>query len=142
VKVGQTVRIINLDYFDSENDQKRSKKFIGMEGVIKDIYLGVNKIEIDGTVYNFDGRELELAEKISLVKADFVFVSWQKAGKSVYNTKEGDPLFVGDFHHGTSFKGEIELTSEEALRVTEAAAKGVTPVFDLRLIQDDKKSKK
>jgi len=132
MKKGQKIRVKSLEFYEGEDD-KRPKSILGKEGFIKDIYLGIFTIDIDGKEYKADGREIEIAETIRKQKAEFVFVSWQKNGKSVYNTKEGDPLFIGDFHHGTAFKGMIELTDEEILRINEAYAKGIVPVFDLRV---------
>ena len=140
MKIGQRVTVKNLDFMDSEDSLKRPKSLIGKEGTISDVYLGVFKVDVDGKIISFDGRELQLDEHVTVVKAEWVFVSWQKNGKSVYNTKEGDPLFIGDFHHGTGFKGEIELTDEEIFRINEAAKKGIAPVFDLRIEKGEKRS--
>ena len=66
-------------------------------------------------------------------------MSWQKDGKSVYGTEEELKLFTGDFRRGTHFKGTIELDEEEVERIKEAEDKGIKPVFDLYIIEGDRR---
>jgi len=142
MKVGHAVRITNLSYFNDPNAKKRNKSLVGKEGKIVSITLGIFKVQFDnGEVDFFDGRELEFAEKLEPRNIDLVFVSWQKDGKSVYDTEEGDKLFIGDFHHGTVFKGTLELDEEEASRVKQAWKMGIHPVFDIRIRDDEDKRK-
>ncbi len=145
MKVGHRVKIINLDYYIDRQTReavKRPKKYIGMEGIIKDIYMGVFKIELeDGTVDYFDGREIEFAGRLKERKARWVFVSWQKHGKSVYDSEEGEQLFVGDLRRGVEFTGSIELDDEEVQRIQDAAKKGIRPVFDLFIFEGEEKRK-
>lgn len=135
MKVGNRVKIKNLDYFrDSITKEviKRDKKLIGTEGYIRDINLGIFKVEFDdGIVEYFDGRELELAERLKTVDVDMSFVSWQKNGKSIYGTEAEEKYFVGDFRRGCVFKGTIELDDEEITRMKEAEAEGIRAVFDV-----------
>ncbi len=135
MKVGNRVRVKNLDYFlDSITKEvvKRDKKLIGMEGHIRDINLGVFKVEFDdGKIEYFDGRELELAERLKVVDVDMSFVSWQKGGKSIYGTEAEERYFVGDFRRGCVFKGTIELDDEEIERMKEAEKEGIRAVFDV-----------
>lgn len=145
MKVGHRVKIINLDYYidrQTKEQVKRPKKYIGMEGIIKDIYMGVFKVELDdGTIDYFDGREIEFAGRLKERKVRWVFVSWQKHGKSVYDSDEGQQLFVGDLRRGIEFVGTIELDDEEVQRIQEAAKKGIRPVFDLLIFEGEEKRK-
>ena len=146
MKVGNKVKIRNTDFFkDSESGKpiKRSKKLIGTEGEIIDINLGIFKVEFDdGEIEYFDGREIDICERLKSIRADFAFVTWQKDGKSVYDTKEGESFFVGDFHRGTRFKGTIELDNEELKRVEEAEEKGIKPSFDLFVMEGDRRKRR
>lgn len=135
MKVGNRVKIKNLDYFRNSITKeiiKRDKKLIGTEGYIRDINLGIFKVEFDdGQVEYFDGRELELAERLKVVDVDMSFVSWQKGGKSIYGTEAEEKYFVGDFRRGCVFKGTIELDDEEIERMKDAEAEGIRAVFDV-----------
>jgi len=135
MKVGNRVKVKNLDFFtDSITKEvvKRDKKLVGAEGHIKDINLGIFKVEFDdGKVEYFDGRELELAERLKVVDVDMSFVSWQKGGKSIYGTEAEERYFVGDFKRGCIFKGTIELDDEEIERMKEAETEGIRAVFDV-----------
>ncbi|MBP7792504.1 MAG: hypothetical protein KA120_05515 [Candidatus Goldbacteria bacterium] len=135
MKIGNRVRVKNLDYFrDSVTQEvvKRDKKLIETEGYIRDINLGIFKVEFDdGKVEYFDGRELELAEKLKIVDIDMSFVSWQKGGKSIYGTEAEERYFVGDFRRGCVFKGTIELDDEEIERMKSAEKEGIRAVFDV-----------
>jgi len=139
MKEGHRVTVTSLDFFKSNVPEARSRKLLGKQGIVKDIYLGLFRVEIDGEIYNFDGRELEPADKLLKKKVDLCFVSWQKNGKSVYGTKDEPWLFDGDFHRGVSFKASIELTEEEILRIQKAAEKEIYPVFDLKIIKNDRR---
>jgi hypothetical protein len=140
MKVGNRVKIINLDYWrDSETNEpiKRNKKLVNSEGNIVDINLGIFKVEFeDGEVEYFDGRELMLAETLKTVEVNLSFVSWQKNGKSIYGTEDETKFFVGDFRRGSVFKGTIELDAEEIQRVKEGEKEGIRAVFDI-FIKDD-----
>jgi len=135
MKIGNRVRVKNLDYFRDSITQevvKRDKKLIETEGNIRDINLGIFKVEFDdGKVEYFDGRELELAEKLKIVDIDMSFVSWQKGGKSIYGTEAEERYFVGDFRRGCVFKGTIELDDEEIERMKSAEKEGIRAVFDV-----------
>jgi hypothetical protein len=135
MKIGNRVRVKNLDYFSDSITQevvKRDKKLIGTEGNIRDINLGIFKVEFDdGKVEYFDGRELELAERLKIVDVDMSFVSWQKGGKSIYGTDAEERYFVGDFRRGCVFKGTIELDDEEIERMKSAEKEGIRAVFDV-----------
>ncbi len=139
MKEGHRVKVSNLDHFKTDGKKTRSQKLLGKEGVIEDIYLGIFRVKINGEIYNFDGRELEPADKMKKNKVDLCFVSWQKDGKSVFGTKDEPWLFDGDFHRGVSFKAVMELTEEEVLKIQKAAEKGIVPVFDLKIIKGDRR---
>ena len=146
MRVGNKVKIRNLDFFkDSETGKpiKRAKKLVGKEGEIIDINLGIFKVEFEGgDIEYFDGREIDLCERLKSVRADFAFVTWQKDGRSVYDTKDGEQFFRGDFHRGTRFKGTIELDNEEIKRIQEAEEKGIKPSFDLFIIEGDRRKRR
>jgi hypothetical protein len=145
MKIGNRVKIKNLDYFrDAETQEqiKRNKKLIDAEGAIIDINLGVFKVEFeDGEFEYFDGRELELAERLKTVEVDLSFVSWQKNGKSIYGTEEETKFFVGDFRRGSIFKGCIELDEEEIERVMAGEKEGIRAVFDLYIREEGDRRK-
>jgi len=63
------------------------------------------------------------------MKIKLVFEDWQKNGESVYSTANGIDLTLGDFHSGTTFNGEIELTKDQEEELNDAMAKGYYPVF-------------
>lgn len=135
MKIGNRVKITNLDYFaDGETKEpiKRNKKLVNCEGHIIDINLGIFKVEFeDGEVEYFDGRELALSETLKTVEVNLSFVSWQKNGKSIYGTDDETRFFVGDFRRGSIFKGCIELDEEEISRVIEGEKEGIRAVFDI-----------
>ncbi len=145
MKVGNRVRVTNLDYFrDSETKEpiKRNKKLVNSIGHIVDINLGIFKVEFeDGEVEYFDGRELMLAETLKTVEINMSFVSWQKNGKSIYGTEDETRFFVGDFRRGSIFKGTIELDDEEIKRVKEGEKEGIRAVFDIFIKDDDDRRK-
>lgn len=145
MKLGNRVKIKNLDYFRNAETQesiKRNKKLVDMEGSIIDINLGVFKVEFeDGEFEYFDGRELELAEKLKTVEVDLSFVSWQKNGKSIYGSEDETKFFVGDFRRGSIFKGCIELDEEEIQRVMEGEKEGIRAVFDLFIREEGDRRK-
>jgi hypothetical protein len=135
MKLGNKVKITNLDYFrDGETKEaiKRNKKLVNAEGRIVDINLGIFKVEFeDGEVEYFDGRELMLSETLKTFEVNLSFVSWQKNGKSIYGTEDETRFFVGDFRRGSIFKGTIELDEEEMDRVKEGEKEGIKAVFDI-----------
>lgn len=63
------------------------------------------------------------------MKIKLVFDDWRKRLKSIYSTKEGIELSMGDFHSGTTFNAEIELNIEQEEDLKEALESGATPVF-------------
>ena len=146
MKIGNRVKVRTMEFFkDSESGKpiKRPKKLLGKEGEIIDINLGIFKVEFEsGEVEYFDGREIDICERLKSVRADFAFVTWQKDGRSVYDTKEGEQFFAGDFHRGTRFKGTIELDSEEIARIQEAEEKGIKPSFDLFIVEGDRRKRR
>lgn len=63
------------------------------------------------------------------MKIKLVFEDWQKNGVSIYRTVTGRKLTRGDFHSGSAFNGEIELTKEQEEELNDVMAKGCNPVF-------------
>lgn len=66
------------------------------------------------------------------IKVMFVFDDWRDKGdftKSVYETRTGVELSMSSFHHGSSFKGVIEVDEEEAKFLLGAMKDGFRPVF-------------
>ncbi len=63
------------------------------------------------------------------MKIKLVFEDWRKDGKSIYNTEEGVKLSMGDFHSGTMFDGEINLSPEEEQELKEAIKEKHYPSF-------------
>jgi hypothetical protein len=145
MKIGNRVKITNLDYFvDGETKEaiKRNKKLVNSIGTIVDINLGIFKVEFDdGEVEYFDGRELLLSETLKTVECNMSFVSWQKNGKSIYGTEDETKYFVGDFRRGSVFKGCIELDEEEIARVREGEKEGIRAVFDLFIKEETDRRK-
>ncbi len=143
MKIGNKARVKSLDYFtDSETGEpiKRPQKFKNKTGTIIDINLGIFKLEFDkGGIEYFDGRELEFAEPLKTVKVDWVFVSWQRNGKSIFGTEDETKYFTGDFRRGVHFKGNVELDEEEIRRVKEGLENGIRPVFDLHIVEGDRR---
>lgn len=140
MKVGDRVRVKNLDFWKNNQGEviKRSKKLVEGVGKVIDINLGIFKVEfpdIENAVEYFDGRELEMFDTYEKQQVDLVFVSWQQKGKSVYNKDEYEWLFTGDLHRGVVFKAIMELGEEEVDRIKRAEKEGIKPVFDL-VIQD------
>lgn len=64
------------------------------------------------------------------MKIDLVFYDWVEkgTGASVFGTKRGMKLSLGDFHTGTVFHAEIELEDYQG-EFEAAAEKGVVPLF-------------
>jgi len=63
------------------------------------------------------------------MKIKLVFYDWNLNGKSVYNTEEGIELSSGDFHSGTTFRGEINLDSDQEEEIRKAILLGYQPCF-------------
>jgi len=63
------------------------------------------------------------------MKIKLVFEDWKRGGYSVYNTEIGTYLSAGDFHSGTTFKGDIDLDEEQYEELRMAFLKGYTPSF-------------
>lgn len=71
------------------------------------------------------------------MKIKLIFFDWLKAGKSVYNTKEGIILNSGDFHSGTTFSGEIKLDEEQTMELKQHMKLGYQPVFWVALGKEE-----
>ena len=66
------------------------------------------------------------------MKIKLVFTDWQNHEfKSVYATEEGIELSIGQFHSGTTFDGEIDLSEPEMKELELASKKGYRPIFEL-----------
>jgi hypothetical protein len=72
------------------------------------------------------------------IRVKLVFHDWVRLGNSIYNTEEGLELSSGDFHSGTTFKGEIELDEWNAFDLVEAFKKNAWPAFYLIPAEDAK----
>ena len=146
MKVGDRVRVKNLDYWKNNQGEtlKRPKKLLEQVGKVIDINLGIFKVEfpeLDNAFDYFDGRELELFDIYCKQTVDLVFVSWQQKGKSVYDKEGFDWLFTGDLHRGVIFKASMELGDEEVERIKRAEKEGIKPVFDLIIRPEDDRRK-
>lgn len=63
------------------------------------------------------------------MKVLLVFEDWQgKDHKSIYDDLDNG-LTLGPFHHGTTFKAEIDLDPEDAKELETAMKNGATPVW-------------
>jgi hypothetical protein len=143
MKVGDRVRVKNLDFWKTEEDgAKRPKKLIEKVGKIIDINLGIFKVDFGESLFDyFDGRELELTDIYCKQAIDLLFVSWQQKGKSVYDKDDYAWLFTGDLHRGVVFKATMELGEEEIERIKKAEKLGIRPVFDMVVRDDDDRRK-
>ena len=143
MKVGDRVRVKNLDFWKTEDDGvKRSKKLIDKMGKVIDINLGIFKVDFgEGEHEYFDGRELEQTDVYIKQPVDLLFVSWQQKGKSVYDKDDFAWLFTGDLHRGVVFKATMELGEEEVERIKKAEKLGIRPVFDMVVREDDDRRK-
>lgn len=67
------------------------------------------------------------------VKVKIVFEDWkdQETRRSIYNTKEGIELSMGDFHSGTTFDGTMEFSEGEVKELKRAIKDGYHPVFTI-----------
>ena len=63
------------------------------------------------------------------MKIKLAFHDWIKDGKSVYNSEQGIQLSMGDFHSGTVFDGEINLSSDNEEEILRSIQSNVYPVF-------------
>jgi hypothetical protein len=63
------------------------------------------------------------------MKIKLIFDDWRFQGKSIYNTEVGLDLSSGDFHSGSTFKGEIELEPDQFDEFKTALEKGYQPAF-------------
>jgi len=72
------------------------------------------------------------------MKIKLVFEDWKKNGKSIYNTEDGIELSIGDFHSGTTFNGEINLSPDNEEELKQAIKNKNFPYF--MLIGEDKTS--
>ncbi len=63
------------------------------------------------------------------MKTKLIFDDWRRNGKSVYNADAGIALSLGDFHSGTIFSAEIELTAEQEDELRANLENGYEPVF-------------
>ncbi len=62
------------------------------------------------------------------MKVLLVFDDWQKDNKSIYDDLDNG-LTLGPFHHGTTFKAEIDLDPVDAIELETAMKNGATPVW-------------
>jgi hypothetical protein len=71
------------------------------------------------------------------MKVQLVFHDWieELSEKSVYCTKKGTELSLGDFHSGTMFSAEIEIEDYQG-EFEDAAKDGIVPVFYALLAKD------
>ena len=65
------------------------------------------------------------------MKIKLVFSGWTKKGADIYSTEKGVELSMGDFHSGTTFRGEIELDEFQEEELKEALGDGCNPEFIL-----------
>jgi len=65
------------------------------------------------------------------MKIKLVFDDWRKNGESVYQTEKGIDLSYGaaQFHSGTMFNAEIDLTEGDSKELQRALKQGYEPVF-------------
>lgn len=70
------------------------------------------------------------------MRIKLVFDDWRKMGKSVYHTLKGVELAENEFHSGTTFDGQIEVTPEQEKELEQFIKEGYQPVF--WVTQDDK----
>jgi len=72
------------------------------------------------------------------MKLKLVFEDWQDdKGDSIYNTDTGVSLAAGQFHSGTTFDAEIDLSDEDTKELWLAMVAGCRPVFWAALSDDD-----
>lgn len=66
-------------------------------------------------------------------KVKLVFDDWRRwdgtKDESVYSTQEGVELSMGDLHGGSTFDAEIEVSDDDAARLSSAMSTGIKPVF-------------
>ena len=67
--------------------------------------------------------------KIKLVFHDVINTLYKKAFESEYRSEIGLELTSGDFHSGSTFRAEIELTSEQQEQLENFFKEGLNPVF-------------
>jgi hypothetical protein len=64
-----------------------------------------------------------------------VFDDWRRwvpdgsKDESIYNTEEGMELSTGSLHSGSTFKAVVELSDDDAARLSSAMSTGIKPVF-------------
>lgn len=63
------------------------------------------------------------------MKIKLVFHDWLENGRSIYNTLVGVCLASGDFHHGTTFTGTIDVDEEQEDALREALSGDYIPAF-------------
>ena len=63
------------------------------------------------------------------MKVRLVFDDWRRGGRSIYATKEGVFLTIGDFHGGSTFDATIDVDPEQEAELRRAFATAARPVF-------------
>lgn len=68
------------------------------------------------------------------MKIKLVFDDWHNSkGQSIYSHEDGIDLILGDFHSGTVFDGEIDLTKGDAQWLQKQIEAGKYPIFRISL---------
>ena len=70
------------------------------------------------------------------MRIKLVFDDWQNQGKSIYCTPKGVELSENEFHSGSTWSGEIELTPDQEKELERAIKAGFQPAF--WVTQDDR----
>lgn len=72
-------------------------------------------------------------KKGEAMKAKLIFEDWVRDGKSIYFTKEGVELTMGDLHAGSTFRVNISFEDKEVVEEILNAKKkyNANPVFRL-----------
>lgn len=66
------------------------------------------------------------------MKFKLVFNDWQDENfKSVYSTEEGVSLSMSNFHSGSTFNCNVELSESEIQDLKNAIKDGYRPIFEL-----------
>jgi len=64
-------------------------------------------------------RELGLDKETNML---LVFKDWERKGKSIYNTREGLDLAMGDLHSGTFWRIQADMDREDVRKLDKADA--------------------
>lgn len=76
------------------------------------------------------------------MRIKLVFDDWQKQGKSIYCTPKGVELSENEFHSGSTWDGEIDLTIEQEKELEAAIKARFQPVFWVTQDSNPKVSRK